>query len=67
MFLKRRKAAIYREVSSENLKYRLVNNYVLGIVNPLRAIFFFRKNTNIYLHFMSFLHNNKTEVDQIPP
>ena len=36
------------------------------LINPLRAIFF-RKNTNIYLHFMSFLYNNKTEVDEIPP
>ena len=34
--------------------------------NPLRAKFF-RKNINIYLHFMSFLHINKTEVVEIPP
>ena len=37
-------------------------------LNPLRAIFF-RDNINIYmyLHFMSFLHTNKTQVVEIPP
>ena len=34
--------------------------------NPLRAKFF-RVNINIYLYFMPFLHNNKTQVVQIPP
>ena len=34
--------------------------------NPLRAIFF-RENINIYLHFMSFFHTNKTQVVEIPP
>ena len=34
--------------------------------NPLRAKFF-RENINIYLHFMSFLHTNKTNVVEIPP
>ena len=36
-----------------------------GFVNPLRAKFF-RKNINMYLHFMSFLHINKTQVVEIP-
>ena len=35
-------------------------------INPLHAIFF-RENINIYLHFMSFLHTNKTQVVEIPP
>ena len=35
-------------------------------VNPLRAKFF-RGNINIYLHFVSFLHTNKTKVVEIPP
>ena len=35
--------------------------------NTLHAIFFFRENINIYLHFMSFLHTNKTQVVEIPP
>ena len=35
-------------------------------INPLRAKFF-RGNINIYLHFMSFLHTNKTQVVEIPP
>ena len=35
-------------------------------INPLRAKFF-RENINIYLHFMSFLHINKTQVIEIPP
>ena len=35
-------------------------------INPLRAIFF-RENINIYLHFVSFLHINKTQVAEIPP
>ena len=34
--------------------------------NPLRAKFF-RENINIYSHFMSFLHINKTQVVEIPP
>ena len=33
--------------------------------NPLRAIFF-RENINICLHFLSFLHTNKTQVVEIP-
>ena len=35
-------------------------------INPLRAKFL-RDNINIYLHFMSFLHTNKTQVAEIPP
>ena len=35
-------------------------------INPLRAIFF-RENINIYLHFLLFLHTNKTQVAEIPP
>ena len=35
-------------------------------INPLHAIFF-RENINIYLHFISFLHINKTQVVEIPP
>ena len=35
-------------------------------VNPLRAKFF-GENINTYLHFMSFLHTNKTQVVEIPP
>ena len=35
-------------------------------INPLRAKFL-RENINIYLHFMSFLHTNKTQVAEIPP
>ena len=36
------------------------------IINPLRAKFL-RENINIYLHFMSFLHTDKTQVVEIPP
>ena len=36
------------------------------LLNPLRAKFF-RGNINIYLHLMSFLHTNKTQVVEIPP
>ena len=35
-------------------------------VNPLRAKFF-RGNINIYVHFMSFLHINLTQVLKILP
>ena len=35
-------------------------------INSLRAKFF-RVNINIYLHFMSFLHTNKTQVVEISP
>ena len=40
--------------------------FSLKSVNPLRAKFF-RGNINLYLHFMSFLHTNKTQVVEIPP
>ena len=33
----------------------------------LYVLFFFRENINIYLHFMSFLHTNKTQAVEIPP
>ena len=36
------------------------------VFNPLRAKFL-RENINIYLHFMSFLHADKTHVVEIPP
>ena len=35
-------------------------------INPLCAKFL-RENITIYLHFMSFLHTNKTQVVEIPP
>ena len=35
-------------------------------LNPLRAKFF-RENINICLHFLPFLHTNKTQVVEIPP
>ena len=35
-------------------------------VNPLHAKFS-RKNINIYLQFMSFLHTDETQVVEIPP
>ena len=35
-------------------------------INPLRAKLL-RENINMYLHFMSFLHTNKTQVAEIPP
>ena len=46
------------------------NCFFSGVVhhmylNPLRAKFF-RVNLNIYLHFMSFLHTNKTHAIEIP-
>ena len=37
-----------------------------NIINPLRAKLL-RENINMYLHFMSFLHTNKTQVAEIPP
>ena len=39
---------------------------ILHHINPLRARIF-RVNINIYLHFMSFLCTNKTQVVEIPP
>ena len=33
----------------------------------LYVLFFFRENINIYLHFVSFLHSNETQVVDIPP
>ena len=50
---------------------RILQQQVLGAVelltlNPLRAKFF-RGNINIYLHFLSFLHINMTQVVEILP
>ena len=36
------------------------------LFNPLRAKFF-RRNINMYLHFMSFLHTDMTQVLKILP
>ena len=36
------------------------------VINPLRAKFF-RGNINIYLHFVSFLHIDMTQVVEILP
>ena len=38
----------------------------IATVNPLRAKFF-RVNINMYLHSMSFLRTNETQVVEIPP
>ena len=38
----------------------------LQLLNPLRAKFF-RKNINIYLHFVSYLHIDTTQVVEILP
>ena len=43
-----------------------IKNNNSGQVNPLRAKFLIG-NMNIYLHLMSFLHTNKTQVVEIPP
>ena len=39
---------------------------MLVLINSLRAKFL-RQNINIYLHFLSFLHTNKTQVSEITP
>ena len=41
-------------------------NAMQWLLNPLRAKLL-RKNINIYLHFMIFLHTKKTQVVEIPP
>ena len=41
-------------------------NLLLKFINPLRAKFI-REDINIYFHFMSFLHTNKTHAVEIPP
>ena len=38
----------------------------LNVINPLRAKFF-RGNINIYLHFVSLLHIDTTQVVEILP
>ena len=43
------------------------NHYIISIdVNPLHAKFF-KGNINIYLHFVSFLHIDTTQVFEILP
>ena len=42
------------------------NKHVFFFLNPLRAKFF-RGNINIYLHFVSFLHIETTQVVEILP
>ena len=48
------------------LSYPSVDAIVELVVNPLRAKFF-RGNINIYLHFVSFLHIDTTQVVEILP
>ena len=48
------------------LIHQWIFNHVCKNLDPLRAEFL-RDNINIYLHFMSFLHTNKTQVVDIPP
>ena len=48
-----------------NKQFRLEVTLYMNL-NPLRAKFL-RENINISLHFMSFLHTNKTQVAEIPP
>ena len=48
------------------LDYMTPDIYSLSLINPLRAKFFWG-NINIYLHFMSFLHIDLTQVRKILP
>ena len=64
---------IYSLIENNDNKRRLLNiekatqtNAISISFNPSRAKFF-RENTNIYLHFMSFLHTNKAHAVEIPP
>ena len=56
----------YQQESMGSLVSSKFSCFRPGINNPLRAIFF-KENIKIYLHFMSFLHMNKTQVVEIPP
>ena len=47
------------------IMYRIQKFSQQNINNPLRANFS-RENISIYLHFMSFLHIDKTQVVEIP-
>ena len=44
----------------------MANIYLTAFLNSLHAKFF-RGNINLYLHFMSFLHIDKTQVVEILP
>ena len=50
------------------ITYILVGKQAMQVwkLNPLRATFF-RGNINIYLHFVSFLHTDTTQVVEILP
>ena len=56
---------IVRMKAADDLVMEGISHGVDKVI-PLRAIFFM-ENINIYLHFMSFLHTNKTQVVEIPP
>ena len=67
----------WRWQKPSNLRRQAINSHGIDLVcwyysdlhtwwvNPLRAKFF-RENINIYSHFMSFLHINKTQLVEIP-
>ena len=55
-------SAELNEVSSKKIKIEMS----WSSINPLRANFF-RGNINIYLHFVSFLHIDTTQVVEILP
>ena len=44
-----------------------VSIYSISCLKTLCVLFFFRENINMYLHFMSFLHTDRTQVVEIPP
>ena len=56
----------YTPVMFEYLLQNMEIFYQQNILNPLRAKFF-RGNINIYLHFVSYLHIDKTQVVEILP
>ena len=51
-------------LAEDTLRVRL--SVTLHLINPLRAKFF-RGNINIYLHFVSFLHIDTTQVVESLP
>ena len=63
---------IFIKKKTEKLPFKMLSAqcylFCSGLnVLTLYVLFFLRENINIYLHFLSFLHTNKTQVVEIPP
>ena len=67
MLLKQNINIFFQQIAFENVICKMYAILFKLQILILYVQFFVRENINIYLHFMSFLRTNKTQVVEIPP